>query len=504
MAKASVVATLTTAPSPDGRELRAIAQAAEWLEVRADLIGDLDPAWIRSFFPGRILYSLRSCSSGGAFEGAQDERAVRILRASQDYEMVELDAEIDLHSDLLTRVAAERRMVAWYGHPANCSEMAACFNRLSSVQSKLYKMVVESKRSRDGLGPLCLMKSLGRPDLIAFASGESGFWSRLIALQLGAPMIFGSAGRSWSIDGGPSVFQLIEDYGLPSFLPASEVYGIVGNPIIHSLSPRIHNAAYRMLGHPALFVPFQVESFEDFWREVVMGGRLESLGLTIKGLTVSSPYKEAALREAQVGSQMSRRICAANVLVRENGHWKADTTDPDVVGLGVCKQGFSAKGKKAAIVGCGGAGRAIAAELQQAGADVTLVNRGSERGRMAAALLGLPCVPLSSFTIKDFSILVNATPVGRDDNKMPFELKELNEDAIVVDLVYASNTTPLIENALALGRVAVDGQEVLLIQVCNQFHKMTGREMPVDVAYKVLGRSMSPLTLTQIARPGAN
>lgn len=504
MVRASIVASLTIAPSPDGRELRAIAQAAEWLEVRADLIGDLDPHWIRSFFPGRILYSLRSCSSGGTFEGSEDERAARILRASQDYDMVELDAEIDLRTNLLAGIAVERRMISWYGHPANYSEMAACFNRLSSVQSKLYKMVVESKRSGDVLDPLCLMKSLRRPDLIAFASGESGFWSRLIALQLGAPMIFGSAGRSWSIDGDPSVFRLIEDYGLPSFSSVNEIYGIVGNPIIHSLSPRIHNAAYRILGHPALFVPFQVESFEDFWCEVVMGGKLEFLGLPIKGLTVSSPYKEAALREAQVGSQMSRRVCAANVLVRENGHWKADTTDPEVVMLGICKQGFSLKGKKAAIVGCGGAGRAIAAELQQAGADVTLVNRGLERGRMAAALLGLPCVPLSSFTIKDFSILVNATPVGRDDNKIPFDLKELHEDAIVVDLVYASKTTPLVESVLALGRAAVDGQEVLLIQVRNQFHKMTGRAMPADVAYKVLGWDRNLLTLIQTARFSTN
>jgi len=160
MVRASIVASLTIAPSPDGRELRAVAQAAEWLEVRADLIGDLDPNWIRSFFPGRLLYSLRSCSSGGAFDGSGDERAARILRASQDYEMVELDAESDLRPDLLNGIAADRRMISWYGHPVDYSELLACFDRLSSVQSKVYKMVVESKRSGDGLGPLCLMKAL--------------------------------------------------------------------------------------------------------------------------------------------------------------------------------------------------------------------------------------------------------------------------------------------------------------------------------------------------------
>lgn len=497
MGRVSIVAELTAAPSIDGKELRAIAQDADWLEVRADLIGDLNPNWVRNFFPGKLLYSLRSNSSGGAFEGSEAERASRLLNASRKYDMVELEAESDLRPDLLTEIASEQRMLSWYGPASDYNNLASHFYRLSSVQSKLYKMVVEGSHSEDALKPLCLMKSLERSDLIAYASGKSGFWSRLLALQFGAPIIFGSASRAWAKDGTPSVFQLIEDYGLPSFSPVSEIYGIVGNPILHSLSPRIHNAAYRTFEHPALFVPFQTESFDAFWNEIVTGGTLQSLNLSVMGLTVSSPYKEVALRQADWSSHRSCQIGATNILIRKNGKWQADTTDPEGIMLALRNRKFSVRGKKAAVVGCGGTGRAMAAALSEAGAKVMLVNRGAERGLMAANLLGLPYTPLSSFTIDGFSILVNATPVGRDDNEMPFELKGLSKEAIVADLVYRSTPTPLIAKAHALGRGTIDGQEILLIQVCNQFLKMTERDLPIDVARAVLGLKGKALAQTQ-------
>lgn len=485
--KTSIVAGLTTVPSSDGKELLAVAHCAEWLEVRADLVGDLDTKWVRERFPGRLIYSLRSSSADGAFEGSAADRAGRIRRASESYDLVELESENDLHTDLPNHVPAERRMLSWYGRPKDYDELVAVFNQLSATPSRFYKMVVEGRRSADALAPLRLLKSLGRSDVIAFASAETGLWSRLVAPYFSAPLIFATATSSATADGLPSVFQLTEDYGLPHLSPVNEIYGIVGNPVSHSLSPRLHNAGYRALGRAALFVPFQVESFTDFWRDVVTSGTLESLGFSVKGLTVASPYKEAAFQEAGASSLISRRIGAANVFLRRNGKWKADTTDPEGVVLAIRNRGLSLKGKKAAVVGCGGAGRAVAAALDQSGARVTLVNRGWERGRLAADLLGLPLMPLSSFTVQGFSILVNATPVGRDDDKMPFELVGLSEDALVVDLVYGSRPTPLVSNASALGRDTVDGQEVLLIQVLHQFRKMTGLDMPADLACEVLG-----------------
>jgi 3-dehydroquinate dehydratase/shikimate dehydrogenase len=494
MAKISIVAGLTSVPSPDGSELLAVARSAEWLEVRADLVGDLDPNRLRSYFPGRLLYSLRSRSNGGAFEGSQAERTSRILKASRCYDLVELESERDLLPDLLTAIPANRKMVSWYGPAADHRELMEGFDHLSSVPARFYKIVVEALRSGDALSPLRLLKSLGRSDVIAFASGEIGFWSRLVAPNLGAPLIFGAAGPTGNADGDRPVLRLIEDYGLPFLSPLEEIYGIVGNPVTHSLSPRMHNAAYRALRHPALFVPFHVESFDDFWRQVVTSGIPETLGFSIKGLTVASPYKEAALREAGASSSMSCRIGAANVFVRHNGHWKADTTDPEGVALATGDLGVAVMGKKAAVVGCGGAGRAMAAALDQLGAIVTLVNRGAERGWLAARLLDLPFVPLSSFTAHDFSIVVNATPVGRDDDRMPFEIDGLNEQAAVIDLVYGSKPTALVCRTRAAGRVVIDGREVLQAQVLRQFRLMTGRDMPMELIQEHLDQGSRAVT----------
>ena len=486
MGRVAMVASLTNVPSSDGRHLRAVGQAADCLEVRADLAGDLDARWLRSFFPGGLIYSLRSVAAGGAFAGPADERTRRLLSASQHYDMVELETASDLAPELLSVIPPQRRILSWSGSASDYQELAGEFSRFSSIQATLYKLVIQSRRCRDALVSLSLLKSLKRSDVVAFATGEVGFWSRLVALHLGATTIFGSADRSWSADGEPSVFQLIEDYGLPFLSPVDAIFGIVGNPVRHSLSPRMHNAAYRALGYPALFVPFQVESFAEFWRDVVTGEELQSLGFNIRGLTVASPYKEVALPEAAVVSPICRRVGATNVFFRENGQWKADTTDPEGVMVAIHNRGFSVEGRRAAVVGCGGAGRAVAAALSRAGAEVTLVNRGFDRGHMAADLLGLPLLPLSSFGVDGFSILVNATPVGRDDNRVPFELSALRDETLVIDLVYGSTPTPLITEAIECGRPAIDGQEVLFIQVLSQFHKMTGLDMPADVVRDVL------------------
>ena len=265
--------------------------------------------------------------------------------------------------------------------------------------------------------------------------------------------------------------------------------------MFHSLSPCLHNAAYRSMNYPALFVPFHVESFSEFWHEVVETGGLESLGMPIKGLTVASPNKEAALRITKTVSPMAQRAESANILVRSNGSWRADTTDPEVVFMAHEERGVQMKRKRAAVIGCGGAGRAIAAALVQCGAGVTLVNRGAERGTYAAQLLSLPYILLTEFSAKGYDIVVNATPVGRDDGEAPFKIETLGEDAAIIDLVYGSAPTPLIASAHELEYVAIDGREVLRAQVQRQFQMMTGAEMPDALMREKLGFQAEPSDL---------
>ncbi len=427
---AELVATLTMLPTAAGDELRMLPHAVRWLELRADLVGGIDP-------------------------------------------------------DLLAIIPPHQRLISWHGSTCSQSALGARFEKISTVEAKFYKLVIEAQQSGDELVPLTLLKTLGRSDTLAFASGKIGFWSRLLAPRLGCPLIFGTLDRSSADDGTPSVFQLIQDYGVPAQTPLNKLFGIVGNRVLQSPSPRLHNAAYRALGLPALFVPFYAESFADFWQNIVESDTLAGLGISVAGLTVASPYKEEPLPRARRSSPTATRADSSNVLVRTNGAWIADTTDSVGVMDALQERRISVWRRKAAVVGCGGSGRAIAAALVDAGAEVTLVNRGLERGERALRLLGLPFTPLSEFSVDRFDLVVNATPVGQN-GEMPFGIERLGVGAVVIDLVYRDRPTPLVSETTSKRCIVVDGQTILRIQVGHQFRMMTGGEIPVGVFTRLL------------------
>jgi 3-dehydroquinate dehydratase/shikimate dehydrogenase len=490
MTDATLVATLTTLPSPSGADLTALPDSVSFLEVRADLVGDMSAEWLRSHFKGRLLYALRSQDEGGNCSVSQQERDNRLVAAAQAYDLVELEGQ-DLSAALMAQIPVEKRLLSWHGQAADESELVDKFTRLSATPARAYKLVSRAPTMRDEFTCLSLLKSLGRSDTIAYSTGPLGFWSRLIAPQLGAPMVFGltpNSAAEAADPAEPSITRLIEDYGLPALTPITELFAIIGNPIFHSLSPRLHNAAYRAMTYPALFLPLRVESFTEFWRDVVQAKLFDSLGMSLNGMTVASPHKESALQIARMVSPMAQMAESVNILVRNNGWWKADTTDPEVIFMANRERSIEVSKKRAAVIGCGGAGRAIARALVQSGAGVTLINRGPERGNHAAELLGLPYIPLLDFDAAGYDIVVNATPVGRDSDEAPFKLDKLNDEAIVIDLVYGARPTPLIANTLAHEQIAIDGRDVLLTQVLCQFQMMTGQEMPTAILLDTLGR----------------
>lgn len=503
MIKASLIVSLTTPPSPSGAELTALPDCVDWLEVRADLVGEIPVEWLRSRFRGRLMFASRSRSEGGGGADGADsphERERRLLAAARTYDRVELEADRDLTASVLAELPVAKRCISWHGSASDLAKLEARFIQMSSVPAGLYKLSTRTTRIADEFVPLALLKSLGRTDTIAYADGPLGFWGRLAALQLGAPAIFGVVASGSQAPGEITIDRLIADYGLPELRPINQLFAIIGSPVFHSLSPRLHNASYRATNYPALFVPLEVADFVEFWREVVCSKVLDSLGLPLSGMTVASPHKEAALLIAKLVSPMARQAESANILVRNNGWWEADTTDPQVVYL-ADRERSKVRDKRAAVIGCGGAGRAIAAALVQSGAGVTLVNRGAERGQHAAELLGLPYLPLPEFDADGYDIVVNATPVGRDTNEVPFDAAKLGDDVLVIDLVYGSRPTPLVGSALAREQLVIDGRDVLLTQVLEQFRLMTGREMSAELALETLGRRPTRTTPACTSEP---
>lgn len=274
---------------------------------------------------------------------------------------------------------------------------------------------------------------------------------------------------------------MLSDYNISALPSVEEVYGIVGDAVGHSLSPCIHNAAYQALGRPALYLPFTGASFWDYWREMVQARGLEALGISFRGLTVASPHKEMILALCIASSRMARRAGSANVSFPTVQGWMADTTDPRGVLAPLRRRGIPLLSRRVAVVGCGGAGRSVAAALARAGAAVILVNRGQRRGLHAAGRLGVPFIPLSAFHPAGFAIVVNATSLGRQPGEAPFVPDELERDTVLVDLVYSRRPTDLVSRARIRGMVTVDGFEVLLEQVRRQYRLLTGQHLPAGV-----------------------
>jgi len=476
MPEATLVASLTS-PS----ELPSLPAEVRCLEVRADLVGDLDPDWLRDRFRGELLYSLRSRAAGGAAEISGRERRERLLAAARRWDLIDLEAG-DLEPEVLDRIPAARRVVSWRGPAMDLGALRTLWERFAGVESRLVRLVPAAEDAVDALAPLRLLREIsreiGRSDVVAFASGPAGWWSRLLAPRLGAPFVFAAAGEE---AGEPTAARLVDDYGLPDLPPVEALYGIVGGAAAKSLSPRLHNASYRALGLPALYLPFPTRDFAAFWRELPEA--LSGLGFRLDGLTVAAPHKEEALEVVEHTSRLALQAGAANTLLRHNGSWRADTADAEGVLAVLEARGVDVAGQQVAVVGCGGAGRAAAAGLQRAGGKVTLVNRGLERGLYASSLLSLPLVPLAEFSAREFSLVVHATPL---QHEVPFAAEGLRHGAVVVELVYGAVPTPLMTATAARGGVAIDGREVLLVEAQRQFQMMTGRPMPGDLAVRLV------------------
>ncbi len=411
-------------------------------------------------------------------------RSSLLLQAAKIFDYVELNAAVDLEESF-QKIPLTKRMLFWKGPVKSVAALAAVFQQLKTFGGTHYELVTIPENLSETLIPLQFQKLQTSTQLTTYATGLSGMWTQILSPYFGAAMVSGKSGNN---DQQPyfSIAQLLNDYHFPNLRPFRKIFGIAGNPVLGSFSPKMHNGAYQALNIPALYLPFHIHHFSDFWEGIIKNKARAALGLDIAGLTSVSPFKKKGIEYVDaISSPLVLSAKAGNLLVKTDHHWVAMTTDSLAVMHGLMQRNINPKKMKAAVIGCGGAGRTIAFALKNAGAKVTLVNRSIKHGVFAKKLLNLPLQLLKDFQPTAFNIVINATPVGMTDNAMPFEVRQMKKNSIVIDLVYRKTPTRLVDTAHQMGLTVIDGFEILRTQVRHQFAGMTGQEMPEALAYQL-------------------
>lgn len=261
-----------------------------------------------------------------------------------------------------------------------------------------------------------------------------------------------------------------------------DVYGLVGNPVGHSLSPPMHEAAYEAVGLDARYVTF--EPPRTAFDEALRGAS----ALGIAGLNVTTPFKEAAVAHVDP-DPLAARIGAVNTIDFDPDPPAGHNTDVSGVRRALDHHAVALDGADALVVGAGGAGRAIAAALDDAGATVSVANRTTSKATEVAGLLsrgdgyGLDAVPS---LVGRADLLVNATTVGLETDETPVAAADLRPDLTVMDAVYRPIETRLLREAAAAGARTIDGGWMLLYQGVEAFERWTGREAPVEAMHRAL------------------
>ncbi len=248
----------------------------------------------------------------------------------------------------------------------------------------------------------------------------------------------------------------------------------------HSLSPRLFNAAYRDLGLDRVFVAF----------EVPPGGAPEALAsmhtLGIDHLAVTMPHKTDVAQAVDGLSDEARLLDAVNCVVRRDGRLEGHNTDgAGLLAALALQSGFVAEGRSCAVVGAGGAARAVVLSLARAGAaEVVVVNRTRDKAESAAALAGPHGRVGAPSDLGGVDLVVDATPAGMAGHRdLPFDPSVLTAHQIVADLVYHPAETPLVAAARRRGITAVNGLGMLVHQAAIQFELVTGVDAPVSTMW---------------------
>ena len=267
--------------------------------------------------------------------------------------------------------------------------------------------------------------------------------------------------------------------GGPAIDTRTRLYGVIGDPVAHSLSPVMLNAAFRRTGYNGVYVAFHVTDLPG----AVAGFR----ALNIGGISVTLPHKVAVMELLDDVDPVAREIGAVNTIVNAGGRLCGFNSDSPGAIAALLEKTVVA-GRHVAIIGAGGAARALAHGVRNSGGRFTIVNRSDARGRRLAGEMAGNFVPLADFKGDGIDILINTTSVGMspDTDRMPVAPDCLHPEMTVMDVVYNPLETRLLRAAREAGCTVVDGAAMFVHQGAIQFERWTGTPAPVDLMKQVV------------------
>jgi 3-dehydroquinate dehydratase/shikimate dehydrogenase len=467
-------------------------QGAKLVELRLDYIsGPVNLRRLLAERPCAVVISCRRPTDGGKWAGTEEQRQLLLRTAiAEGVDFIDLEDDI---AAKVPRFGKTKRIVSFHDFRKTPDNLDEIHRRLSACDPDIVKISTMANHPSDNVRILNMIRKAKVPT-IGLGMGDIGVPTRILAGKFGAAHTYATFHSERALAPGQLSFEhMTQVYRYDQINAETEVYGVVADPIGHSLSPLIQNAGFAHLGLNKVYVPFRVPR-EDLGRFM---DDAETLG--IRGLSITIPHKEEVIKKLTVVDEAVHGIGAANTVLFNGTVRTGYNTDyhaamsslEEVMGLSAAGEKPLA-GKTALVMGCGGAGMAITYGLLRRGASVLVSDIAPKKAETLAARFNCQAVDWADRHKANPDILINSTPVGMHPNvdETPYEKHHLRPAMIVFDAVYNPENTLLIKDARSRNCTVVTGIEMFVRQACLQFKHFTGHEGPADLMRDVIRRTI--------------
>ncbi len=463
------------------------AEAGEtFLEFRLDFLNQpaKGAAAVRGFleeFPEVIiLATCRRHQNRGRFNGSIEEQlAVLDLAIQNGAHAIDIEIEsAEGAREKMHQFNGRAHVIVSYHNFEATPPLDPIINRVTRIPADSYKVVTTARKPSDNARILAAAKTSTRQRMIVLAMGELGFPTRVLSPVFGGLYTYAAPILAQGTAAGQvSARSLRHIYRVDKLDRASKIYGVIADPVRHSISPAVHNRAFQSRRLDAVYLPFLVTPahLRDFFS---LAERLP-----LAGFSVTIPHKQKIIRYLDVVDPLAKRIGAVNTVWRKGGKWRGANTDAAGV-TGPLAKVVRLPKSNVLIVGNGGAARGAAFALADAGAKIAVVGRNADRVRALSKACNAEALGREQLSGRHFDALVHATPLGMFPNVSECFFNGHIPAEVVFDMVYNPLETVLVRHAREQGRTVIQGIEMFVEQAVRQFEIWTGESAPRSAMQK--------------------